>query len=149
MSGVAVRRALAGKDETGLTALLEDAKGSFGPLRGGEAFVRSLEPLADTLGSAVAEGRVWVSQEDAEAFSGLAFGWIDENQGWFGVWVRPDWRQRGIGRQLAREVLHWLSSENVDSIDAFALPGDRPTKQLLESLGFKARLLVMRKAEGN
>ena len=49
------------------------------------------------------------------------------------------------GAGVAREARQRpLSGLRVEPLDAFALPGDRATKSLFESLGWKARLLTMR-----
>ena len=56
------------------------------------------------------------------------------------LYVAPARRREGVGSRLARAV---LESDGAPS-DAWALPGDRATKSLYESLGMKARLLTMR-----
>jgi len=49
-------------------------------------------------------------------------------------------RRRGI----ASAFIVALRASGVEVVDARALPGDRGTKSLFESLGWKARLLTMR-----
>ena len=56
------------------------------------------------------------------------------------LFVTPALRRRGI----ASAFIVALRASGVEVVDARALPGDRGTKSLFESLGWKARLLTMR-----
>jgi len=57
-------------------------------------------------------------------------------------YVEPDARGVGVGGSLVQALLAWFADRGCSDVDALALPGDRSTKQLLETAGFKARLLV-------
>lgn len=61
-------------------------------------------------------------------------------------YVEPAARGVGVGRALLDAVVQRLRAAGCRGVDVSALPGDRTTKNLLESAGFKARLLVMHKA---
>jgi GNAT superfamily N-acetyltransferase len=56
-----------------------------------------------------------------------------------GVYVAPEYRRQGIGRQLVQSVL----SGDGAPVDAWVLPGDRAMKSLFESVSWKARRLIM------
>jgi GNAT superfamily N-acetyltransferase len=56
------------------------------------------------------------------------------------VFVDRDFRRQGV----ARRILNAVIGSHRDVLDAYALPGDRATKSLYESFGWKARLLTMR-----
>jgi GNAT superfamily N-acetyltransferase len=56
------------------------------------------------------------------------------------MWVTPAWRRKG----LARFALDAILSHDGAPSDGLVLPGDRATKSLYESIGWKARLLTMR-----
>ena len=56
------------------------------------------------------------------------------------LYVDRQHRRQGI----ARAMLNELRALATPPLDAFALPGDRATKSLYESIGWKARLLTMR-----
>ena len=56
------------------------------------------------------------------------------------IFVSPDARRQ----RVATSLLEALISSAAPPRDGFALPGDRGTKSLYESLGWKARLLTMR-----
>jgi GNAT superfamily N-acetyltransferase len=58
-------------------------------------------------------------------------------------YVEPGARQVGVGAALVAGLLEWFSSRGCTGVDALALPGDRATKQLYETAGLKARLLVL------
>jgi len=63
-------------------------------------------------------------------------------------YVEPAARQVGVGSALLAGLLDWFAGEGCQDVDAAALPGDRGSKQLLESAGFKARLLVLHRRLG-
>ena len=55
------------------------------------------------------------------------------------LYVTPDLRRHGLGRSTLAEL-----SRLAEPVDAWALPGDRASKSLYESVGWRARLLTMR-----
>ena len=66
---------------------------------------------------------------------------------WVGLvdccYVEPTARGVGVGTALARAIVEWFTGRGCAGVDVPALPGDRSTKQLFESLGFSARLLIL------
>lgn len=63
-------------------------------------------------------------------------------------YVEAGARQVGVGGLLVEGLLEWFVTRQCSDVDAIALPGDRETKQLLETAGFKARLLVLHRPLG-
>jgi len=61
------------------------------------------------------------------------------------VFVEVEARRVGLGDVMLEVLVEETSSWGVTGLDAPALPGDRATKSFLESHGFRARLLVMRR----
>lgn len=59
------------------------------------------------------------------------------------LYVEPDARAVGIGEALMEALVNWAREEDVTTIDAHALPGDRETKNFFEMSGFVARLITM------
>ena len=55
------------------------------------------------------------------------------------LYVARGHRRRGVGRATLAELL-----VQANPVDAWALPGDRASKSLYESVGWRARLLTMR-----
>jgi GNAT superfamily N-acetyltransferase len=76
---------------------------------------------------------------------GLAAGRVDERGVGTVDWcyVRPEARRVGVGGALLGALLEWFREVGCSQVDAEALPGDRETKQLYESAGFTARLLIL------
>jgi len=63
-------------------------------------------------------------------------------------YVEPDARTVGVGQAMVGSLVEWFAAHGCTDVDAVALPGDRSSKQLLESSGFKARLLVLHRSLG-
>lgn len=59
------------------------------------------------------------------------------------VYVEPDARGVGVGTAMVQGLLDWFTAAGCLGIDAPALPGDRASKQLFESFGLSARLLIL------
>ena len=65
------------------------------------------------------------------------------------LWVAPDAREVGLGEELLGLVTDWARELGAARLDAYALPGNRETKNFLESAGFSARLIVMHRRIGD
>jgi GNAT superfamily N-acetyltransferase len=63
------------------------------------------------------------------------------------LYVEPAARGVGVGGAMLQLAVEALSQVGCLGIDAVALPGDLPTKRLLESSGFVARAITMHRAE--
>jgi GNAT superfamily N-acetyltransferase len=59
------------------------------------------------------------------------------------IYVEPEARAVGVGEAMMASALEWFTAEGCKGVDAYALPGDRHTKNFFEESGFSARLLVM------
>jgi GNAT superfamily N-acetyltransferase len=59
------------------------------------------------------------------------------------LYVEPEARAVGLGELLMGAALDWCKERHATAVDAYALPGDRNTKNFFEMSGFTARLLVM------
>ncbi len=107
--------------------------------RGGQAMLQSIlagqEPRA-FLEGVIARNELWTARtgENLTGFALCRNGLIEA------VYVQKSSRRQGVGTSLVRAAESVLS----EPVDAYALPGDRATKSLYESLGWKARLLTMR-----
>ncbi len=107
--------------------------------RGGAALLTTLLDgleLKDAVATAISQGELWALKVN-DATIGLALiraGVISA------LYIVPAWRRQG----LASDFVTTLQAAGVEVIDGLALPGDRATKSLYESLGWKARLLTMR-----
>jgi GNAT superfamily N-acetyltransferase len=61
-------------------------------------------------------------------------------------YVEPAARGVGVGASLVTALIGWFTDTGCSGVDALALPGDREMKQLLETAGFKTRLLVLHRS---
>ena len=110
--------------------------------RGGPELVATLYqevPFADALSYVVAQRALETEVRDGQVV-GLA---VRSGTVIAALYVVPAHRGGGV----AREMVTGLLARGDAPEDAWALPGDRATKSLYESLGWKARLLTMRAAE--
>ncbi len=61
------------------------------------------------------------------------------------LFTDQDFRAVGAGESLVSAALAWAMTIDADSIDAYALPGARETKNLFERMGMTARLRTVSK----
>jgi GNAT superfamily N-acetyltransferase len=61
------------------------------------------------------------------------------------VFVLPDGRAISVGEVLLDAVIEWCRSHGCVGLDAYALPGNRDTKNFFETFGLTARLIVVHK----
>lgn len=98
-------------------------------LAGGRSWDGSLERL---LGG----GELWMVGDPRDP---SGFAWVS-GELICALYVVPERRRQGLARELVRVILAAPRPPH----DGYALPGDRATKSLFESIGWKARLLTMR-----
>ena len=81
---------------------------------------------------------------------GLAAGTILRGEPTVGriecCYVEPAARGVGVGTEMVTALVAWFGERGCSDVDAVSLPGDRSMKQLLESTGFKTRLLVLHRS---
>jgi GNAT superfamily N-acetyltransferase len=138
-----VRRATA-DDLDECAALLSRARDELAGKRGAEQ-------LLSVARADVAEwwdagpDRVLLVGEFEDATVGFAAGRVGERR--VGTvdccYVVPEARRVGVGGALMAHLMQWFGDAGCSEVDAVALPGDRETKQLYESAGFTARLLIL------
>lgn len=111
--------------------------------RGGVALLEQLwggqielDEVRTALARSVSAGDVWVALEGEQIVAGA----LVRERCVQAIWVQPGHRRR----RVASSILQRLINADVAPVDAWALPGDRATKSLYESVGWKARLLTMR-----
>ena len=59
------------------------------------------------------------------------------------IFVEAEARAVGVGEMFMELVTEWARDKGATSLDAYALPGDRDTKNFFEMSGYTARLLIM------
>jgi GNAT superfamily N-acetyltransferase len=120
-----------------LRRLWAEALDALGSTRGGPELLEEVLPRgSDPLGELVGERSLYVERREG-AIVGFA---IVRGATVIGLYVTPSARGTGVAREMALALFALREPPR----DALALPGDRATKSLYESLGLKARLLTMR-----
>jgi GNAT superfamily N-acetyltransferase len=151
----AARPALPG-DLPACTRLLEEARDRLIELRGGPELLAActLPPAPEPV------GEQWVTDRWRGPQGVLLVGTIDGVVVGLGAgrvathgaarvgtidccYVEPAARGVGVGGSLAESLVRWFVAKGCAAVDAAALPGDRGVKQLFESQGLSARLLVL------
>ena len=122
-----------------LKVIWDNAMNEATKKRGGEELLSTIrgEVAPDQLlKRLIALGCLWTCH-DGDMIVGIV---ICRNRVVETLYVDRQHRRQGI----ARAMLNELRAMATPPLDAFALPGDRATKSLYESIGWKARLLTMR-----
>lgn len=66
------------------------------------------------------------------------------------LYVEPEARGVGVGEAVMEQLVGWAAGHHAAGLDAFALPGDRSTKNFFEAHGLTARaILVHRDLSGD
>lgn len=62
------------------------------------------------------------------------------------IFVEPGAREVAVGEAMLDGVIAWCRAQGCTGIDAYALPGNRHTKNFFETFGLTARLIVVHRA---
>ncbi len=147
-----IARVAGDQDVAEIYRLWREALGGLGGLRGGASLAASLAeryPASD-VPSLLLPGRIVVLGCLDDVPVGLSYAELTE----MGeervvslevIFVEPAARRVGMADAMLECLLGETSGWGATALDAPALPGDRATKSLFESHGFRARLLVMRR----
>ena len=132
--------------------MAEAAASSVNALRGGklmllrEATVPSADELGEWLHHAGSAVRVGTLDDVPVAAAVAHLEQLDDTTRLAVVsmlWVDDEARGVGVGEALLADLVEWARAAGCESIDAYALPGERVTKNFFEAAGFKARLLTV------
>jgi GNAT superfamily N-acetyltransferase len=85
------------------------------------------------------DGEVLYVVAEGDALAGMAGGFVpgDEAVVWlWGMWVAPDARGRGLGRELVESVIGWAGERRV-GLEVTDDERGRPAEGLYRSLGFE------------
>lgn len=115
--------------------LLDEAAAAIGDRRGGEPLLAERDTAAPiaTLVGVLADAVVGVATLRLSGDRAL----LDT------LWVTPQVREVGVGDALLDAAIERARGLGARSLDSFALPGDRDTKNFFESHAMTARLLVV------
>ena len=137
-------------DDTATLRLLEsEARDQLTKFRGGERLGLEVSIVGDR----------WNERIDSNEWLILVAGFDNEALGYLcmnfspptgaplieAVYVTDGARQLGLGDGLVTAAIAECRQSGASEIDAYALPGDRETKNLFERSGLTARLLIASK----
>jgi ribosomal protein S18 acetylase RimI-like enzyme len=135
-------------DADQLAELESVARASLVGVRGGDALLDEQPAVGDwsaVLGSSAST--VWVAEIDGVLVGYLQLEHCDHED--IGnvrqVWVDPDARELGFGDELLAAAIEHLRAHGATTIESYALPGDRDTKNLYERAGVTARKIIVSK----
>lgn len=137
------------EDLPACATLLAQARREVATRRGGDLLLAAAGGDADVAEWAEEPGRLLLVGRFEGAVVGLASGHVASPGAGQPVgrvdccYVEPAARRVGVGGALVAALVSWFRARECGHVDAVALPGDRDSKQLYETAGFKARLLVL------
>jgi GNAT superfamily N-acetyltransferase len=135
-----------------IIAMAETAAGVLKGQRGADVMLAREAPVPTA--AALTE---WIARDDATVLLGL----LDDQPVGIGaahvdvlrdgerlavipmLWVDEQARSVSVGEALLNALVDWARTQGCASVDAYALPGERVTKNFFEAAGFKARLLTV------
>ncbi len=127
-------------DEPELKQLQERFLSEISLLRGGVELAHTVGPPSKGTASSVhlvGELEGCIVGYCSISFQSDGAGTVDQ------IYVEPEARRIGIAEAMLEAVVELARTKGLLDLDALALPGAREVKNLLEGLGFKARLLVL------
>jgi ribosomal protein S18 acetylase RimI-like enzyme len=138
-----VRQAV-NQDATALAALEQLCVRESEIFRGSTHLLSTVPPIGEELDSFQADPHnMVIVVESSGEICGFAQMEISETVAMIRrVFVSPNARELGAGATLIDELRSRAKLQRCTRIDAYALPGDRLTKNLFERAGMKARLLI-------
>jgi GNAT superfamily N-acetyltransferase len=127
-----------------LEAIMSAAIRDLSTLRGGAQLRADLlaatgADRVESLGASLIEQNGLYGVFDSESLVGIAAVSASRPVTMYGIYVYQQYRRS----KLATALLRKLGEAEFCPIDAWVLPGDRATKSLYESVGWKARRLTM------
>jgi GNAT superfamily N-acetyltransferase len=135
-------------DDVGVVAQMErDARESLRDERGGAALLAECPQVGDWGGLVDSPDHpVWVSVIDDVVVGYLALT-IDNGVARVAqVYVDPMAREVGFGDWLLEAAIEEARRRGCRTIESYALPGDRATKNLYERAGITARKIIVSKS---
>ncbi len=141
------------EDVAALVALEHEARESMAQQRGG---VRRLAEVPSLGG----DWAVWLQRDHSAVVlaevDGVPLGWLwvtgPDDMGVAvvnSVYVTEGARELGLGGDMVDWAVRWARSHRAVSLDSWALPGDRDTKNLFERNGLTARLITVSRSLGD
>lgn len=141
------------EDVAALVALEREARESMEQQRGGERRLAEVPSLGENWA-------VWLQRDHSAVVlaevDGVPLGWLwvtgPDDMGVAvvnSVYVAEGARELGLGDDMVDWAVRWARHHRAVSLDSWALPGDRDTKNLFERNGLTARLITVSRSLGD
>jgi ribosomal protein S18 acetylase RimI-like enzyme len=144
-----VVRVATADDAAGLSGLEQEARDALVESRGGPQLLAEQPAVGDWRGLlADPAARVWVATIDDVplGFLQLVMPSVGDPVGRvLQVYVHPEARELGFGDEMLAAAIEATRAAGGTTIESFALPGDRDTKNLFERAAVTARKLIVSK----
>lgn len=141
-------RAATTDDAASVAALEREARDALADVRGGAALLAEQPAVADWPAAIESpQRRVWVATIDDVVVGYLELATpVDGGAGVVRqVYVQPEAREVGFGDELLATAIEAIGQLGGTTVESFALPGDRETKNLYERAGVTARKIIVSK----
>ncbi len=63
----------------------------------------------------------------------------------FNLYVRPNYRKKGLGKKLIKKILTWFKENKINEIELFTGANNYPAQGLYKKLGFEKYYIKMKK----
>lgn len=127
-----------------LAAMMAGCRAELSAMRGGPELIRDIDiqRLAHEVSYV---SLTLVGAEQVIGPAGYGVGWLTASETFTvgELWVTPPARGIGIGHELLAAIRARARSLGAQSVESFALPGLRQTKNFFEAHGMKTRLLTV------
>lgn len=140
-------------DVMALEAMEREARSALLDQRGGLRRLAETPSLGDSWAACVDRDDSLVVLAEVD---GVPMGWLwasgPDDLGVASVnsvYVTEGARELGLGDDLVEWALRWARNRGAISLDSWALPGDRDTKNLFERNGLTARLITVSRSLGD
>lgn len=126
-----------------LRDLEREARAALPDQRGGPRWLDEHPAVGDRWAEVCRDAIVWLAHID-DVVVGYIVGSVGDDRvaRVLDVWVTPEARELGFGDALLAAVIADARRADATTIEGFALPGDRATKNLYERAGIVARLIT-------
>ena len=138
----AVEKDLKAMDEIYLEGVVDELKTQF-PKRSKLSIIREMnqykkQRVVDFKKDIKSKNEYWVVAEKENKILGFGSAEIKGKEGkLILLYIKKDFRRKGLGRKLTNERIKWLKKKGVKTISAGMLINNKASRNNLESIGFK------------
>ena len=92
----------------------------------------------------------WLAKDEGGQSAGYAAGTLRPEGLVLGpVYVRGDYRRRGVGMRLLREISRWADQARIPLVEVSVASENEAGRRFLEAAGYRVRRYLMSREEGS